>query len=214
MSVVETNGRRAPAPEMPEWVIQANLGKLDPHEIANQWNMQKQEEFEGLCDSLRKIGLQRPITLYEGKILDGRNRYNACRKLGLGTEEKRLWYPFVHFEDRPYPEGVTWPQAATALVITKNIMRRNLTPDQRAMIAAELYAKLPRRQHGGDRKSNSLASELEKLPTADSQKVAVASQLGVSVKHVERAATLQKKDVSKAQQVQAGPRRWRRPSKN
>jgi ParB-like chromosome segregation protein Spo0J len=203
-----------PLSKEPKKLTLEEICQLEFHPLANLFPLLEGKELDELANDIDRNGLQETIILFQGKILDGRNRYNACRKLGLGTEEKRLWYPFVHFEDRPYPEGVTWPQAATALVITKNIMRRNLTPDQRAMIAAELYAKLPRRQHGGDRKSNSLASELEKLPTADSQKVAVASQLGVSVKHVERAATLQKKDVSKAQQVQAGPRRWRRPSKN
>jgi hypothetical protein len=131
MSVVETNGRRAPAPEMPEWVIQANLGKLDPHEIANQWNMQKQEEFEGLCDSLRKIGLQRPITLYEGKILDGRNRYNACRAIGYRFKAG----DFVLFTG-------TWEEAE-AKAAADNDLRRHMTSADKAERVRQLVAKFP-----------------------------------------------------------------------
>jgi len=112
----------------------------------------------------------------------------------------------VHFEDFPQPEGVPLTEAAAAYVISKNIMRRNLTADQRAMIAADLYAKLPKQRHGGDRKSSSLASDLEKQksPSADSQKKIVANKANVSFKHVERAAAIQKKDASKAAEVQAG----------
>jgi hypothetical protein len=180
------------------------ISKLEFHPLANLFPLLQGKELDELASDIDRNGLKEEIVLFEDKILDGPNRYNACRKLGLGTKEKTVWYPFVSFDNFPRSDDVTVTEAATAFVITKNIMRRNLTPDQRAMIAAELYAKLPRRAHGGDRKSNSLGSELEKLPSANSQKESVASQANVSVKQVERAAALQKKDVSKARQVKAG----------
>jgi ParB-like chromosome segregation protein Spo0J len=180
------------------------ISKLEFHPLANLFPLREGSELDELTGDIERNGLSQPIVLLQSKILDGRNRYNACRKLGLGTRDKPTWYPFVAFENSPRSDGVTLTEAATAFVITKNIMRRNLTSDQRAMIAAELYSKLPKREHGGDRKSNSAITELEKSPTADTQKIAVAKQVDVSVTKVERAAALQKKDVSKAQQVKAG----------
>jgi hypothetical protein len=188
----------------PKKLTPEEICKLEFHPLANLFPLLKDKELDELTGDIERNGLKEAIVLFQGKIFDGRNRYNAGRRLGLGTEANSVWYPFVHFETFPRREGLTLTQAATAYVISKNIMRRNLTEDQRAMIAAELYAKLPKREHGGDRKSSSWTSELDKSPSAKSQKSIVAGQMRVSTKQVERAATLQKRDVSKAQQVQAG----------
>jgi hypothetical protein len=59
--------------------------------------------------------------LFEGMILDGRNRYNACLLKGI---EPR----FVDYHG-PDPLG---------LVISLNLKRRHLDDAQRAMIAAKL----------------------------------------------------------------------------
>lgn len=39
--------------------------------------------FKELLDSIESNGLRDPITIHDGMILDGRNRYLACRKLGV-----------------------------------------------------------------------------------------------------------------------------------
>jgi hypothetical protein len=55
-------------------------------------------------------------------ILDGRNRYNACKMAGVEP----------HFEDFG---DVADPLAA---VVSLNLQRRHLDPSQRALIAAKL----------------------------------------------------------------------------
>jgi hypothetical protein len=181
--------------------------KLEFHPLANLFPLLSDKELEELAGDIERNGLKETIVLFEGQILDGRNRYLAARTQGLGTEERIDWYPFVHFETFPRRDGYTLAQAAAAFVITKNIMRRNLDEHQRAMIAAKLYAKLPNKpKHGGDRKSSasSPASELDNAQLATNLKAGVASQMKVSVKQLERAGTLQKKSPDKAAEVEAG----------
>jgi hypothetical protein len=52
------------------------------HEIASLFPMMDSEEYAALKASIEASGLRKPIVLYEGKILDGRNRYRACVELG------------------------------------------------------------------------------------------------------------------------------------
>jgi hypothetical protein len=68
--------------------------------------------------------LRHPITTYEGKILDGKLRYEAC--LAAGVEPT-----FKEYKGND-PEG---------LVISANVMRKHWTSGQLAMIAAKMHEK-------------------------------------------------------------------------
>src|SRR5258708_13516885 len=66
-------------------------------------------------------GHREPIILYRGKILDGRNRYRACRLKDINPRFREELPP------DPY-----------AFVASANLHRRHLDASQRAMIAADL----------------------------------------------------------------------------
>lgn len=53
------------------------------HPLAQRYPLLEGMAFEDLCSDIRANGLDKPITLYQGKILDGRNRYRACLEVGL-----------------------------------------------------------------------------------------------------------------------------------
>ena len=92
-----------------------------PHELALVFPPMTESEFAAFKQDIREHGQHEPITLYEGKILDGIHRYRACRELG---REPRV----VRFEGNP--------RAAAQLVLGRNFHRRHLSTSQRAMVAA------------------------------------------------------------------------------
>lgn len=97
--------------------------KTDPHfhALADAFPLISGDEFEELVKDIHDNGLVQPITMHEGKILDGRNRWRACQRLGIPHTEKKF----------------SGPDAA-AYVWSVNAVRRQLTASQRALAATKL----------------------------------------------------------------------------
>jgi ParB-like chromosome segregation protein Spo0J len=93
------------------------------HPLAAAFPPLEGEEFDQLVESIRKHGQRESIVLYEGMILDGRNRARACKAAGIVPDG-------VEFEG-------TYEQARD-FVIDANINRRHLDVSQRAMVAGRL----------------------------------------------------------------------------
>jgi ParB-like chromosome segregation protein Spo0J len=94
---------------------------MEFHEFADIFPMLSEEELAELCADIKKNGLTDPVTLYEGKVLDGRNRATACEKLGINPKTVK------YTGDDPL-----------GFVLSKNLHRRHLTTGQRSMIAEKL----------------------------------------------------------------------------
>jgi N6-adenosine-specific RNA methylase IME4 len=107
------------------------------HELANVFPILPDNEIERLAADIEANGQRHAITLYQGKILDGRNRYKACELIGV--EPRYTEYT----GDDPI-----------AYIISENIARRHLDESQRAACAAILANIV----NGGDRKSNQFAN--------------------------------------------------------
>jgi ParB-like chromosome segregation protein Spo0J len=99
--------------------------KYEYHPIANLFPLMEGDEYQALVEDIKDRGLQEPIILYEGKILDGRNRYRACVDAGV---EIKLPLKIKTYDGKD-PVG---------LVLTANLHRRHLDAGQRAVVAAEL----------------------------------------------------------------------------
>jgi hypothetical protein len=141
--------------------------KYEIHPIAKCYPKITGKDYTELRKSIRTQGLLNPITLFEGQILDGSNRYRACL-------EENVTPAF-----RDLPEGLN----AIEYVVSQNESRRHLTVEQRAFIGAKL-AKLG---VGGDRRSSGFKTSLDGMST-----VKVAKRLKISPKSIERARRVQK----------------------
>jgi N6-adenosine-specific RNA methylase IME4 len=100
---------------------------LEFHPVANLFPLMVGEPFADLVRDIKENGLREDIWLFEGKILDGRNRYRAC--LEAGREPR-------------YREWVDDGRGPVAFVVSENLHRRHLNESQRAMVASRL-ATLP-----------------------------------------------------------------------
>ena len=92
----------------------------EAHPIATRYREMNEDEFKDLCDSIKDIGLIHPITMTEGKILDGVNRQRACHEVGV--EPRYVEYT----GDNP-----------EAFVRGQNEARRHLTAAERALKAVK-----------------------------------------------------------------------------
>jgi N6-adenosine-specific RNA methylase IME4 len=93
------------------------------HPLANLFPMLSDKELDDLGADIKANGQVETVKLHRGMVLDGRNRYTACGKFGLGVRTE-----IFSGTDR---EALAW-------VISKNLKRRHLTESQRAMVAAKL----------------------------------------------------------------------------
>jgi ParB-like chromosome segregation protein Spo0J len=124
------------------------------HEIANVFPLLEYEDFSKLIEDIRAHGLIEPITLYEEKILDGRNRYRAC--IAAGVAPRYLVY------DGDDPAAFVW---------SKNDVRRQMSASQRAMAATALlpYLKAQAKERQGTR--TDIVSKSTQSPPAATARV-------------------------------------------
>lgn len=101
------------------------MTKYPPHPLAAHLPMMTEKDLQDLANDIKTNGLLNPIVLYEGKILDGRNRDAACK--------------LVKIEPRFTGYNGSTP---VAFVWSQNIRRRHLTADQKGAIAIQMLPEL------------------------------------------------------------------------
>jgi len=62
---------------------------IKTHPAADSFPMMDKARYGELVENIREHGQLEPITLYDGMILDGRNRYKACLDLGIKPKTRQ-----------------------------------------------------------------------------------------------------------------------------
>lgn len=146
---------------------------LEFHPIANVFPLIDGREFDELADDIRANGVREPVILYEGQILDGRNRYRASQIAGVDC-------PMQTYQgDDP-----------VGFVVSLNLRRRHLSEGQRAHVAG-LVANM--RQ--GERTDIQPSANLQKVSVGDAAKL-----LNVSERSVQNARFVQDHGIPELQE--------------
>ncbi len=150
------------------------------HPIADIFPMMNDAEFSELTESICENGLRDDIWLFENKILDGRNRHQACLKAGVPPKYRQFGGDSMQ---------------AVQFVWDENKVRRHLTPSQGAAAVIErdsfvaYHRKMARERmlsgktdptqqiEQGDRNQRSTDAQLAKAGGTNRQYVADARKL-------------------------------------
>jgi ParB-like chromosome segregation protein Spo0J len=118
---------------------------LESHPYSQIFPLILDDEYQDLVNDIKENGLKEPIVLFQGQILDGRNRYHACEKvrINLDVDNPRHFRTF---------EGDD--EAAKKFVWSSNYVRRYLTIDQKKELAATRLREHP------DRSNRQIAEEV------------------------------------------------------
>lgn len=123
--------------------------------------------FNELVADIKANGLREPIWTYEGKILDGRNRFLACQKANVRAALRKYM-----------------GNDALGFVISLNVMRRHLSESQRAMAAARIATL---REGANQHSSKNIGPEAKPASIEAPSQASAAESLGVGRSSVQRA---------------------------
>jgi DNA modification methylase len=165
---------------------------MQPHKYAQLFPMACENELTEMAEDIKSRGLINHIILLDDKILDGRNRYEACKR----AKVEPLFTPYLGSD--PLGDVISW-----------NLHRRHLSTSQRAALAVEMEpmfeeaAKKNMSAGGGDKKTG-----LPKLAKAISAPVhareKAASALKISHGIVGSAKEVRAKSPELFEKVKAG----------
>ena len=172
---------------------------MNSHPAAGIFPLMSGSEFQELCDSIRENGQREPIKrLSDGRIVDGRNRHQACQLIGIEP-----LFETVGIDD----------QAVMEFVIDENLHRRHLDATQRAVVGVKILnyerelaaqRKLEGQRSGGRGRKKTIGGN---SPQVNGKATAqTAKKVGVDEKYVREAARIAKDDPDALAAMASGAR--------
>ena len=107
------------------------MADLQIHPAAAVWPMMSEEELDALAADIAANGQRAPIVVdSDGRVVDGRNRLEACRRAGMEPDVVTL--PPTD----PDPDDPDGNQRAAEFILSANLHRRHMVTGARAMATA------------------------------------------------------------------------------
>ena len=151
------------------------MSQYQQHQLSAAWPAMSDSDFQALQDSIMNIGVQMPIVIFEGQVIDGWNRYRAATALGMDCPTT------------PFDESIDPVEFVKAM----NDARRHITGSQRAIAIVAIHGWKP-----AGRPQNNV--EVTSTLTQE----AMAAEAGVSKKTIQQAQAAQKAGL--AEKVKSG----------
>lgn len=136
------------------------------------------DDYQALKASIEDIGVQNPITLYEGMVIDGWHRYSAASDLMMDCPSVEL--------------GDADPRA---FVLAQNKTRRHATQAQMALATAAVYQWTP----AGTNQHTKKRVGTQCPPSKTANELAAAA--GVGVRTIKQAKVVQAKAIPEVAQA-------------
>ena len=151
------------------------MSQYQQHQLSAAWPAMSDSDFQALQDSIMNIGVQMPIVIFEGQVIDGWNRYRAATALGMDCPTT------------PFDESIDPVEFVKAM----NDARRHITGSQRAIAIVAIHGWKP-----VGRPQNNVEA------TSTLTQEAMAVEAGVSKKTIQQAQAAQKAGL--AEKVKSG----------
>lgn len=166
---------------------------LEPHPYAELFPPMTPAELAELGADIAARGLDEPIVLYQGKILDGRNRLKALpEKPDLAQVAAGAHPQFREFKGSD--------AEALAFVVARNLHRRQLSESQRAIIAVRIAELRP-----GGRPKKAAGKTATTVAVLKPSLKQAAKSMAVSTKSAQRASKVIEKGIpAVAEAVESG----------
>jgi hypothetical protein len=172
-----------------------NVFKMPVHPAAAVFPMLGDDDLDDLAADIKANGLQHPIIVKDGQLIDGRNRAEACKRAGVEPRIEEL-------------DG----QDPIAYIISNNITRRHLTKGQRAMAIAKIYpdaatlkrkgaGSLQTKEHTNAGTISQARTVLAWLPQVADAVLAGAKSLGEAYAEAQAVKTSQDSEVQRLERL-------------
>ena len=162
---------------------------MKAHPIANVWPMLDDDKLDELAEDIRQQGQLQPIWTFDGMILDGRNRFEACRR----AEIKPIIMEYRG--DEP-----------TAFAVSLNDRRRHMGKSALAAVAAELephFAEDAKRRQIRKPKPDSVKEKVPEQKRLQAREEA-AKSVGVNDRYVQDAKKVKAESPEVFEKLKAG----------
>jgi ParB-like chromosome segregation protein Spo0J len=157
------------------------------HPAAELFPMMPDAELKELADDIKEHGLVHRIVLHDGKVLDGRNRLLACDMAGV----------------IPYFKNLNGEHSPTEYALAMNLKRRQLTPSQKATVAAGALSLFEAEAKERQGKRNDIKEKFPESSAGQSRDKA-AAVVGVNPRYVSDAKRIKDKSPETFEQVAKG----------